>query len=137
MTEQLLDGLVSPTESPEKSPPQSLPKGFVLAGNVSPGNISIGDGYLSEEDEPQLISMPVQGQSTPRVKDLTNKVMCVCMHVCLCTCLSGVAIKFNVTCNHTGYFSWMGAFSAGTTGQLEVMVRAAICNIESESGWYC
>ena len=84
MTEQLLDGLVSPTESPEKSPPQSLPKGFVLASNLSPDNISVGDGYLSEDDEPKLISMPVQGQS-------------------------------NDTCNHTGHFSWMGAFSAGTT----------------------
>ena len=122
MTEQLLDGLVSPKESPEKSPPQSQPKGFVLAGNLSPGNISIGDGYLSEEHEPELI---VQGQSTPRVKDLTNKVMCVCvcMHVRVCTCLSGVAIKFDDTCNHTGYF---GAFSAGTTGQLEAMVGAAV-----------
>ena len=87
VTEQLLDGLVSPTESPEKSPPQSLPKGFVLAGNLSPGNISIGDGYLSEEDEPKLISMPLQGQSTPRVKDLTNKVMCVCVCVHACACV--------------------------------------------------
>ena len=37
-----------------------------------------------------------------------------CMH--MCTCLSGYAIKFNDTYNRTGYFSWMGAFSAGTTG---------------------
>ena len=87
MTEQLLDGLVSPTESPEKSPPQSLPKGFVLAGNLSPGNISIGDGYLSQEGEPD-ISMPVQGQSTPRVKDITNKVMCVCACMCVCVYVS-------------------------------------------------
>jgi hypothetical protein len=84
VTEQLLDGLVSPMESPVKSPPQSPPKGFVLAGNLSPGNLSLGDGYLSGMDEPELSdSMPEQGQSTPRVKDLTNKVkgVCACVYV--------------------------------------------------------
>ena len=123
MTEQLLDGLVSPTESPKKSSPQSLPKGFVLTGNLSPGNISIGDGYLSEVDEPEFISMPVQGQSTPRVKDLTNKVKYVYAYMCVCACMCVCVhvflewqLKFNDTCNHTGYFTWMGAFSAGTTG---------------------
>ena len=122
VTEQLVDGLVSPTESPEKSSLQSPPKGFVLAGSLSPGNLSIGDGYLSEVDEPELtISMPMQGQFTPRVKDLTSEVkcvracmcvVCVCMHVRVCTCISGMAIKFNDTYNT----DWMGAFSAGTAG---------------------
>ena len=67
------------TSEAAKSPPQSPPKGFVLAGNLSPGNISLGDGYLSDVGEPELSSsMPKQlGQSTPQLKDLTNKVMCV------------------------------------------------------------
>jgi hypothetical protein len=84
VTEQLLDGLVSPVKSPDKSQPKSSPKGFVLAGNLSPGNLSLGDGYLSDMDEPELIiSMPKQGQSTPQVKNLTNKVKGVCVHACM------------------------------------------------------
>ena len=100
ITEQLLDGLVSPEKSPSTtdesdveqpckkkqttSPKKSPHKGFILASNLSPAC-----DYLDHSPERELsFSVPKSTpRLTPRLIDLTNKVLCLCVCVCVCVCV--------------------------------------------------
>ena len=125
ITEQLLNGLVSPEKSQprddnnedpqppiEPEPPQ---KGFVLANDL----ITLSEGFnldsdLTEPDNSFLTS--TREQHTLTLKDAASTVKVVwCVCVCVCKW------EWYVHYHSTGKHCWMGSFCTSTDGQLKAV----------------